>query len=404
MRIIDLALKDLRQIFRDRRSLLFLIVMPVVFTLFFGFAFAKNTGEKDSRVKIGIVNQDPKGILTQALLDLLARSATVRPVELSAANAAQIDQLILKGDLAAGLVIPADFSAATLRGDNPQLESIVNEESNNGQTVRRALQTNVTRLMSMVEAARLSAKTAGAQAPFANDAEKQAYIADAVTRALKAWEDQPLSIQVTAAEQKTGALDENPYDQFSPGMIVQFAIFGLVQAASLLVIERKTGAMARMLTTPMRKTEVIAGHILGMFVVFFAQQTLLVLFGQFVLKVDYLRQPLAVLCIMVALSLWVASLGLLISSLVKREDQVTLWGMLAMFLFSALGGAWFSLEMVGGAFAFIGKLTPGAWAITGFQNIILRGQGLESVLTPVAVLLAYTIAFFAIAAWRFKFE
>ena len=77
MRIIDLALKDLRQVFRDRKSLLFLLVMPIVFTFFFGFAFAKPAGEEDNRLKVGIVNQDPQGILSQSLLDLLSASAAV---------------------------------------------------------------------------------------------------------------------------------------------------------------------------------------------------------------------------------------------------------------------------------------------------------------------------------------
>ena len=39
MRIIDVALKDLSQILRDRRSLLFLVAMPILFTLFMGFAY-----------------------------------------------------------------------------------------------------------------------------------------------------------------------------------------------------------------------------------------------------------------------------------------------------------------------------------------------------------------------------
>ncbi len=78
--------------------------------------------------------------------------------------------------------------------------------------------------------------------------------------------------------------------------------------------------------------------------------------------------------------------------------------MIAMFIFSALGGAWFSLEMVGGAFYTIGHLTPTAWAIDGFQNLVVRGLGLGAVLLPAGVVLAYAAAFFGIALWRFKFE
>ena len=40
----------------------------------------------------------------------------------------------------------------------------------------------------------------------------------------------------------------------------------------------------------------------------------------------------------------------------------------------------------------------------GFQNIVMRGLGFDSVLLPAALLLAYALAFFGLALWRFKFE
>ena len=57
MRIIDLALKDLRQITRDRKSFLFLLIMPIAFTLLFGYAFGGNS-TADPRLPIGLVDED----------------------------------------------------------------------------------------------------------------------------------------------------------------------------------------------------------------------------------------------------------------------------------------------------------------------------------------------------------
>ena len=120
--------------------------------------------------------------------------------------------------------------------------------------------------------------------------------------------------------------------------------------------------------------------------------------------VNYLREPLAMLLIVVTLSAWVSALGLFISTLAKGEEQVVLLSLIAMFLFTALGGAWFPLEVTGPAFNTIGHLTPGAWAMDGLQNVVVRGLGVESVLLPAGVLLAYAIGFFGLAVWRFKFE
>jgi ABC-2 type transport system permease protein len=158
------------------------------------------------------------------------------------------------------------------------------------------------------------------------------------------------------------------------------------------------------MTTSMRRAEIIAGHLLAMFTLVFVQGVILIAFGQLAFQVDYLRQPLASLLMLTAFALWVASLGLFISVLARGTEQVTLLAMAAMFIFSALGGAWFPLEGTGGAFAAVGRLMPTAWAMTGFQNIVVRGLDFNSVLLPAGILVAFAAAFFGLAVWRFKFE
>ena len=192
--------------------------------------------------------------------------------------------------------------------------------------------------------------------------------------------------------------------QSSAGMIVQFAIFGLITSAMILVLERKNKVLQRLLTTPIRRTEIIAGHTFAMFLVVFGQEIILILLGQYLFGVNYLRQPWAILLMMVTLALWAASLGLLIGAIARKQDQVITISLIAMFVFAAMGGAWFPLEVTGRTFAAIGHIMPTAWAMDGFQNIVMRGLGFSSVLIPVGLLLVYTALFFALAVWRFRFE
>jgi ABC-2 type transport system permease protein len=144
--------------------------------------------------------------------------------------------------------------------------------------------------------------------------------------------------------------------------------------------------------------------MLAMFTVIFLQETLLVTFGQLMFDVNYTRQPLAVLIMMVTLALWAASLGLLISALARGEEQVVTLSLIAMFVFASLGGAWFPLEVAGKTFAAIGHIMPTAWAMDGFQNLLMRGLGLQSVFFPAGMLGLYALAFFGLAIWRFEFE
>lgn len=397
MRILDLALKDLSQILRDWKSGLFLLVMPLLFTLFFGFVFGGSSQSKtqaDPRLPVGVVDRD-RGTLAADLKTLMENSEVVRPVILDDEKAKQANTLVKDGDLAAVVFIPTGYTDQLFADQPLKLEVILDQSQPASQTVSRALETVTGRLLGAVEAAHISAS-----------AVKQTNIHDSVAQAIAAWQKPALVVSV---EKGTGASENQAvssggFAQASAGMMVQFSIFGLITSAMVLVLERKSGTLQRLLSSPIRRTEIIAGHILAMFCIIFAQQLILVLVGQFIFGVDYGRQPLAILILITVLSLWAASLGLLISAISRKEDQVITLSLVAMFIFAAFGGAWFPLEVAGKAFAAIGHVTPTAWAIDGFQNILMRGLNFPSVLMPAGILLGYAVAFFGLAIWRFHFE
>jgi ABC-type multidrug transport system permease subunit len=267
------------------------------------------------------------------------------------------------------------------------------------------IETAVSRLQGAVETAHISADQFQVEQGFESEASRRAYLEEAISLATAAWQEPPLSLVVEEAGSASNE-DEvaSGFEQASPGMMVQFAVYGLITSGMVLLIERKVGALGRLMATPIRPVHVIAGHVLAMFLVALVQQGMLVALGQWAFGVDYLRAPVAVLAVMVALSLWVSSLGLLIGALSRSEGQVIMWSLVAMFVFSALGGAWFPLEVAGEAFSTIGHAMPTAWAMDGFHNVVVRGLGLRSVLLPVGVLLVYALAFFVLAVWRFRFE
>jgi len=144
--------------------------------------------------------------------------------------------------------------------------------------------------------------------------------------------------------------------------------------------------------------------MLAMFLVSFIQTLLLTIFGQLVLGVDYWHAPGATLLMVGALALFSASFGLLISALACNENQVVLLALGGTLVLALMGGAFFPLDLTGKTFAAAGHLLPSAWAIDGLQSISLRGLGLEAVLLPAGILLAYSAVVFWLAVWRFKFE
>jgi ABC-2 type transport system permease protein len=407
MRIIDLAIKDLTELVRDWKAALFLVIMPVAFTLLFGFAFGGFGGEEqEPRLPVGFIDQGG-GRLGASLLSLLDASGAVRPVILEGQDTdpASAEEQVRDEDLAAVVIVPAGYNDKLLAGEPVQLVVIVDEGKTAGLTAQGEIQAAALRLAGAAETARLSARAYEAQTPFGDEAARQQFLAEAIDRAIQAWQEPPLTVAVTesSVEEEGETIMQSGFSHTSPSMMVQFGIAGLMGAATVLILERKSRALRRLLTTAISRTEIILGHYLAMFVMIMVQFVILVAFGE-LLGVPYHREPLAILLVIAATAAWTAALGLLIGVLAKTEDQVIVFSLIPMLVLAGMGGVWVPLEFTGKAFQAIGHLLPTAWAMDGLENIVVRGLGFESVLLPVAIMLAYAMALFAAAAWRFRFE
>jgi ABC-2 type transport system permease protein len=407
MRIIDLAIKDLTELVRDWKAALFLVIMPVAFTLLFGFAFGGFGGEEqEPRLPVGFIDQGG-GRLGASLLSLLDASGAVRPVILEGQDTdpASAEEQVRDEDLAAVVIVPAGYNDKLLAGEPVQLVVIVDEGKTAGLTAQGEIQAAALRLAGAAETARLSARAYEAQTPFGDEAARQQFLAEAIDRAIQAWQEPPLTVAVTesSVEEEGETIMQSGFSHTSPSMMVQFGIAGLMGAATVLILERKSRALRRLLTTAISRTEIILGHYLAMFVMIMVQFVILVAFGE-LLGVPYHREPLAILLVISATAAWTAALGLLIGVVAKTEDQVIVFSLIPMLVLAGMGGVWVPLEFTGKAFQAIGHLLPTAWAMDGLENIVVRGLGFESVLLPVAIMLAYAMALFAAAAWRFRFE
>jgi ABC-2 type transport system permease protein len=184
--------------------------------------------------------------------------------------------------------------------------------------------------------------------------------------------------------------------------MVNFILFSLMTAGMAVIMERKNGTLRRLMTTRVRRWELIAGKMAGMFALTFLQQILLIGVGQLFFGVDYLNDPAALLLMMVALSLVASSLGLLLAVLLTSEQALVAAIVITSMSVSALSGAWFPLEITGPEFQFVGHLLPTAWILDGLRGIIAQGYGVSDVLPAFGVALAWSAGLFGLAVARFR--
>ena len=78
--------------------------------------------------------------------------------------------------------------------------------------------------------------------------------------------------------------------------------------------------------------------------------------------------------------------------------------MLLVLTMAALGGAFVPSFVMPEAMRMVGRFTPHAWAIQGFQDVLVRGLSTGDVLLEAGILLAFAAAFLTVGVWRFRFE
>ncbi len=390
-RVLDITLKDLLQLRRDFKTFMFLIVMPVVFTFLFGFAFGAFSGApSDSRLPVGYLDRDESKV-SRDLRGILTASDVIRLDEVSSRSPADLDKLVADGNLAAAIIVPHGYGKAMLENKTSRLTVIADTSTSAWTTVEAELVARLSRLDSAVRTATILEQVDAQRMPF-NYGLKQS---------LAAWDDPPIKVvEMTSSTIVKSSSNATSLTHFAPGMMLQFAIAGLLTAAQVIVSERKSRTFQRLLTTATHRSQIVLGHYLAILLMILTQFVLLIMFGQFVLRIDYLRLPGATFLVAISAAVCIAALGLLIGILARAEEQASLMAIVLMFVFSALGGAWVPLEVTGETFQAIGHISPVSWAMDGFENILVRGLGLNSVLLPAAALGGYAVLFFALAVWR----
>ena len=390
IRILDIAFKDLLQLSRDFKTFMFLLIMPILFTFLFGYAFGGFGGnESDSRVPVGYISLDDNWV-TDELHDLLDKSEVIRLDKNIFRSASDLEKLVADGELAAAIIVPDGYGRAVLKDKTIRLTVLADTSTQAWTTIEAEILTTASRIDGAVRTAAIMEQFELEGVPFD-------YAFDEM---LAAWDEPPIAIKETSSLVIEEGGENNALAHTSPGMMLQFAIAGLLTAAQVIVTERKSRTLQRLLTTATRRIHIVLGHFLAIFLLIFTQFIILIIFGQFALQVNYLRLPSATLLVAFTAALCISAMGLLIGILARTEEQAITFSLVPMFVFSGLGGAWVPLEFTGKTFQTIGHISPVAWGMDGFENIVARGLGFESVLIPCAALAGYAIVFFILAVWR----
>ncbi len=146
MKFISIAVKDFKELVRDRRGLFFILLFPIFFMMIFGFAFG-GMGEGNTPHNIAIVNYDQGTInstsgenvnygnnLITALQDANYENSNVKLFNITTTTDSQAKDLLRQRTVDAELIIPADFSNSVSALINNTIQSSTGQTSVNSST------------------------------------------------------------------------------------------------------------------------------------------------------------------------------------------------------------------------------------------------------------------------------
>lgn len=395
-RLLDICLKDLLVVGKDRGSWILLLITPLAIIMVASFALGPAFhGELKSQL---LVTNNDAGQASERLLDALGQAEGLSLV--TAAEDETTSLTIGDDKYRTGLVIPADFTAKVMSGQNTVLQVYVDPTDNVNRPFMVGMIDGIaSRMSGIVASVRVAVEEVQR---FAPGADLGAVITDAVPQATAQMTgNPPVEVEVSNAE---GFHEVNMFDTQVPGYSVMFLLFGVMLGAEMLLEERDKGTLGRLMVAPVSRASILGGKLVAQFAIAAAQMTILFSVGHFGFGMN-LGNSLAGLILIVAVTAFTATAGgLLLASVVKTRRQATSLGTLIVILMSALGGSWWPLSIVPGFMQVIGHFTINAWALDGINALILKGQGFSAILIPTGVLFVYGAACFAVGLKMFRFR
>ncbi|HNS02026.1 MAG TPA: ABC transporter permease [Anaerolineae bacterium] len=399
--------KDLRLMFRDRAALLLMLATPFALTLGVGLvsgAFSSG-GSGIPQLPLVVVNQDD-GQLGAALEEMLTSPdlADLLAPTLSADPAAAREQ-VMADKVVAAVIIPAGFTDSIIPRDAAAVSAPavpIEVYTNPGRPISAGIVRSIVEgFVDQVEASRVGGQVAIEQLLRSGLIAPQniAQVAQQIGQEQSQLAGEAL-IRVRRSDVAPEETNEfNPLLLLAPGMALVFLMFTVSLGSRSILVERRDGTLARMMSTATGSGSILVGKITGVYLVGAAQMFILILASALLFRLRW-GDPLGVIALVLAAVAGAAGWGLLLAAVAKTPNQVATLGMALMLLFGVLGGNFFGSTLTG-ALGTLGKITPNAWAMDGFTTLA-RGGDLADIAPDIAALLLMGAVLLAISVALFN--
>ena len=380
------ALREVRTYLQDKSDLAFSLILPVaIFALMYG-AFG---GQSLFHGTLRVVNEDQGGSYSTLLLERLVDLDNL-DVELLPAERADIR--LERSDLLMALYIPEGFSDKLGSGEQAQL--VFKQRGNGGeegQIVASLVRGVVERMEQELQV----------YSKVGNALEGSDIPPDRVETTVQKFLDREREHPIVGVREETVGASPDMVRLFLPGIVTMFVLFAITMSAQALVEERKKGTLERLLTTRLSVGQLFVGKFLANASRGFVQTLILLALAYAVFQFFTPFTFVECLVIAIVFSAVVSTLGLIIGSVARTQDQAIWTAVFFTMAMVMLAGTFFAIPE-GSVLHTLSKVSINTHANDAFKAIIAEEGSLADVGLELAVLAGVIVVGLPLSRVLFK--
>ncbi|MGX2959954.1 ABC transporter permease [Peribacillus sp. JNUCC 23] len=337
MRTVALIKRICQEMLRDKRTLALLFIAPLIILTLMYFLFNGNTVDP----KLGVVNVENnlEKILVEANIDLKHYEQADK-------------ETIVEEDLDGLLEVKDEKLVLTLENSDPSIAKVLQMKVN--QSVSLQAQSKILNLNA---------------APVV-------------------IQKKEIDTQYVYGNSETAF-----FDVLSPVLVGFFVFFFVFLISGIgLLKERTTGTLERLMSTPIRRGEIVTAYLVGFGIFAVIQTVIIVIYSINVLDMVMVGSVWNVILINLLLALVALSLGTLLSTFAASEFQMVQFIPIAVIPQVFFAGI-FPLEGMANWLQSIGKIMPIYYAADALKGVMYKGLGLKDISGDLFALVVFATIF-----------
>ncbi len=340
-RIISIIVKELIQLTRDKRTLVIILIMPIIQMVMFGYVFGTDIKH------ISMAIWDASNTAESRELVQSFSATDVLSVNYYARDYGEITSFIESGDAKIALVIPPDYALNLHRGETAAVQLFTD-----GSEPTVGLQA-------------LSAATSIIQAKGASLMRPEQARAGAMPLALESriWYNPALQSSLF----------------YIPGLIgyIMGALLILLTAFSI-VRERENGTIEQLNVSPLRRGELVIGKLIPYIFIAYAQVIMILITAVLVFQMPVRGSVTLLLVLTFPFLMFSLGIGLIVSAVSRTQMQATQTSQLILLPSVMLSGFIFPVESMPRIAQIVSAVFPLTYYLHIVRGIIVKGVGMES--------------------------